>query len=1282
MSEKLSPLEMIAFSKLGGLSPTHLRPFDARADGTLLGEGAVLFALKRLEDAERDGNAIAGVILGVGGSSDGRGKSLVAPQSGGQALAMQRALADAGGVSADSISYVECHATGTRVGDASEVQALRQVYGAAPRGQIALGSVKANLGHLRAAAGAAGLLRATLALQHGEVPVQAAYEQPNPRLELEHSPFYVPRETRRLEPLRGAPARAAVSAFSFGGNNFHVVLEAHAPGTPRRSTAVRRAAEPLALVGMGGQFPGADDVEGLWRLMQAGTDRTQTIPADRYDIQRYFDPAGERKDKSYTRIGCFLDRLPTPDASLRIPPAAWASLDPSHVLCLRACDEALGDAGWAPGRWNHDRVALSLAFLPYQGKKFLADTRTHWQELAAELERALIRSGVDALTRRAVLESAGARYTQGLPPITEDTLTGYLGSLNAGRIASRYDFHGPHFVVDAACASGLAAIHAASKMLDHGVADVVLAGGVWVDMMPEFFIAACRFNALSANGSFPFDVRADGFIPGEGGGIAVLKRLSDAERDGDRIRAVIRGVAGSSDGRGRSVLAPSREGEGLAMRRALDAAGVSPASVEYVECHGTGTALGDVVEAGAVADVYATDVQRAAPIAIGSVKSNIGHLNAAAGVAGLFKAALAVERGEIPATLKVQTRNPKLPDAIDVVSTARAWPTGVDGGPRRAGVSTFGVGGANFHLIIEEYRAGAGGVSAHPPANGASTSSPVGALPQGPLSKSTEAVTLVPEASPRVEKAPAADVRLIAVSGRDAQACLAALEEACAGWDAGAPPPLGASIRPEALREATRLAVTATSAAELTRKAQLVRTVLGRGGDVGVLAQTGIFLADADAPLSGAPVVLTFPGQGGQYANMLRELARVDAGVRATLDEADQAYLQLAGRRLTDAFFTEEPAAWRQSDEDIHAAVLAVNVALSRLIRSFGIQPAAYLGQSAGELAALVEAGTLSFADALRAIRARTLAVLELQTDNPGGMAALGCGAEQVPELLAGLPGYATLAADNGPKACIVSADRQAMPELVRRCQALGLECTTLAVSHGYHSELIGGAREAYLRTLRTLPFAPPAVPIISSIDARSYGTRSVAQLPDFLASQFVEPVRLRAAYREAHAQGLRIFLEAGPRWSLTQFARESLQNLPHAASASIHPKVGELEQFQRLLAFCFVHRLGQLQQEPHAMRASTMQRASVHEPRRTPSRRSRPGRRGCAAGPSPPRAPRCGVHAHHGGRARPEVRRRRLSRGTRGDPGRAGRPHRGAARSSSVRSTEGGRRGSWQSCR
>src|SRR5690606_33431191 len=401
-----------------------------------------------------------------------------------------------------------------------------------------LGSVKANIGHLRSAAGAAGMLRAVLSLQHGEAAPQAAFASASPQLELEGSPFFVPPAPRPLAARGGAPSRAAVSAFSFGGSNFHVVLEAHQPRAVRASglhanvdaaSAPAQAPrtlpsgarsprpEPLAIIGLGGMFPGADDTEAFWTLMQERVDRTEAVPASRYDIERYVDDRGERLDKSYTRLGAFLDRLPEPKPGMRIPPSAWASLDPSHVVSLDAAAQALADVGPAQERWDRDRVAVSLAFLPYQGRKFLADLRTHWRVFAHTFEEGLRARGLPETTISSLLREADARMTAGLPPITEDTLTGYLGSLNAGRIAALYDFHGPHFVVDAACASGLAAVHAGWKLLHHRQADGVLAGGVWVDMMPEFFIAACRFNALSAKGSFPFDARADGFIPGEGG---------------------------------------------------------------------------------------------------------------------------------------------------------------------------------------------------------------------------------------------------------------------------------------------------------------------------------------------------------------------------------------------------------------------------------------------------------------------------------------------------------------------------------------------------------------------------------------------------------------------------------------------------------------------------------------------------------------------------------------------------------------------------------------------
>ncbi|HYO51418.1 polyketide synthase [Archangium sp.] len=1129
-SELLTPLEFIAFSKLGGLSHKgHVRPFADECDGTLLGEGVALLALKRLEDAERDGETIYAVLRGVGGSSDGRGKSLVAPRREGQTLAMRRAIEDAG-VEPDSIQYVECHATGTPVGDVSEVQALASVYTGAP-GSVALGSVKANIGHLRAGAGAAGLLKAVLSLHHGQIPPQPGVERVNPRLELERTPFYVPRKAQPFRP--GTTARAAVSSFSFGGNNFHAVLEAWRPGSERRPAPRRRQDEPLAIVGMGGMFPGASDVETLWKRLLEGHDATREVPKERWQVERYHHP--DRKDRTYTKLGCWLDELPSPTMEMRIPPAAWASLDPSHVVTLLSAEQALKDAGYAPDKWDRDRVALALGFLPYQGIKFLADTRVRWAEFARELRETLEKSGLPEALRGAILHNAEERYKAGLPPISEDSLTGYLGSLNAGRICALYDFHGPHMVMDSACASSLAALHASWKMLQHREADVVLTGGVWADMSPEFFIAGCRFNALSGKGSRPFSAQADGFVPGEGAGILVLKRLSDAERDRDRIHAVIRSIAGSSDGKGRSVLPPSEMGETLAMRRALSAANVHPTSVDYVECHGTGTALGDVVETKSTHNAYGEG--RTRPILIGSVKSNIGHLNAAAGAAGMIKVARAMREGLIPRSLKSEPRNPKIPQGVEVVTDNRPWPAPAGGAPRRAGVSSFGVGGSNFHTILEEYKA----------------------PPSRPEKKEGEPAE--------------GDPKLVAVAGADARACLEQLNLLCEQqW------PLEDTRRtPEG---PWRVAITARTREELRKKRDFLRKAVETGGDTEPLGQSGIFAAGPDSPLRGAKVAITFPGQGGQYANMLRPLARAWPVVARTLEEADRVYLRLTGRTLTGSFYTEDPKNYRQNDEDIHAAVLLVNVALYRLLVAHGIHADVLIGQSAGELAALVAAGSLTLEEGLRAIHSRTMAVLEMPTEDPGQMAALACAPEQVPELIAGLPGYATLAADNGPRACIVSADRHALPLLVERCAARGIECNVLAVSHGYHSELIGGARPAYQRVLEGMAFQEPAVRLISTIDAADYGDRPLREYPAFLTSQFVEPVRLRQAIGEAHRQGARIFIEAGPKWSLTQFTREILKGKQHGAIASIHPKVGDMEQFKRVVGYSFVNGVGQLSED------------------------------------------------------------------------------------------------------
>jgi acyl transferase domain-containing protein len=1202
-SELIAPLELVAFAKVGGLAHERLAAFDAHAEGTLLGEGTVMFALKRLDDAVRDGEHIRAVILGVGGSSDGRGKALLAPRHEGQALAMRRAWDDAG-VDPQTVAFIECHATGTRVGDRSELEALRElVKGGLEPSSIALGSGKAFVGHLRGAAGALALLRAILVLENRTIPGQINVRELNPQLRDDDCPFYVPTSNTALpQPHGDHAARAAVSAFGFGGNNFHAVLEAWDPEVRYPPTRPVATDEPIAIVGMGGRFPGAKGIDEFATKLAAGYDATREVPPERWSIDEHYDPDIDQQETTYSRLGCFVDLPDSLDAEqirrLRILPAARERIDPGHLVIFDAVREALADAGFSdehptPG-WDPDRVASMLGFLPYQGAKFSADLRVNFAEYAAAIREAAEQLPgavkLDSETLRKLIAETEKLLIGGIPTISEDTMTGYLGSINCARIHNAFDFHGPHFVVDSACASTHAAVHAAVTALRHRTCDVALTGGIWVDMRPEFYVAACRFHALSATGITPFDAAADGFVPGEGGGVLALRRLSDAVRDGQRIHAVLRGVGGSSDGRGRSVLAPKVEGEALAMARALAQADIPASSVEYVECHGTGTALGDVVELKACAAAYTESApERESPLWIGSVKSNIGHLNSAAGVPSLIKATLAVRDGEIPPSIKAHSLNPAIDfetTRLSVVTRPQKW-SGAKG-PRRAGVSGFGVGGTNMHIIVEEYRPAEAArlPESVAPDRRAAASSPVGLAATGSSHGRM----------PSGRELDASHLDLAVALGEDPRECVAGLRELADAADfRAALAERRASARSSRRRDSTRVAVVAASAELLRERIELLERALALGHDLGLLALRGVFVG---RPVSAGQVAVTFPGQGPQYANMLRDAAVRFPLLEATLREADDAYVQLCGRPLRPAFWTDGPDEYEQPDEDIHCAVFAVNVALHRWLVSQGLVADAVMGQSAGELSALVAANVLSLADGLAAVRERTCAVLELDLADPGRMVTLGCSADRVRPLLLELGGYAVVAADNSPEGCIVSATSPAATVLATRAERLGIEARVLPVSHGYHSDLIAGARPRYRAALDRLNFAAPACRIISTITGASIEGLQPADLPALLERQFIEPVRLQDAVLALHRQGVRVFIECGPKSGLTTFTKAILGERPHVAQATIHPKVGEVEQLHRALACLFVH--GALDEPARAERASESMPVTV--PARAPA--------------------------------------------------------------------------------
>ncbi|HEX8706364.1 MAG TPA: beta-ketoacyl synthase N-terminal-like domain-containing protein [Myxococcaceae bacterium] len=1145
-SQLLTPHDLISFSKLGGLALSSLTPFDRRAGGTILGEGVGVFVLRRLDDAVAAGETVHAVIRGIGVASDGKGKSLLAPNTRGQVLAMQRAYSQAGYGPGD-VQYVECHATGTPLGDLTEIESLKEVFGARCAAQsVMLGGVKELTGHLQAASGAAGLMKATLALSHKFLPPQHSFREPAQGIHFENTPFYISNHGKPWPTVPGGLRRAGVNSFSFGGISYHLTLEEYAPGYHAglsKRLPRPEAAEPIAIVGLGGVFPQAENKEELWRNLLDKRCAIGGIPPERAPIDRYLDPTRTSKVRPYTNLAGYIVDGAWPQERVRVPPKVSSQIDRGHSWTMKAALQALDDAGYTPSAVDPRRVGVVAGYLPPLEREFQTQARVYYAEFDGRLAAQLRQHGVDDTTVARIRQEAEDSYKRELPPITEDTLLGYLGSLSASRIAHHLDFQGPALMVESACASSLVAIDVAMNYLRSKTCDMVLAGGMYASLGVDALSQCCSFGGLSQTGSFPFDSRADGYITSEGAALIALKRLSDAEAAGDRIYAVIRSVAGATDPKSASIWAPSAEGQTQAVRRAVEKAGVSPSEVQYVEGHGTGTPVGDPIEVETYQSVYG----HASPegkIFLGSIKSNIGHLNSGAGAAALIKVALSLHHKQIPPNLGFEKPNPRIPwSQLPFRVPTEVEPWAVPGnGIRRAGVSSFGLGGTSFHAIVEEYR----------PARGTSPHAVTGAEPELPpflhLNGDSRGSILrqVEVLAQKLERQPGLELRT----------------------------PLTDTNAP------CRFAMTLPKGPAVGKALERARRLLASDGAPSLPEQGIFFYDDRDSrQLHRGKVAVVFPGQGPQYVNMLRELAAEYPVVARTFAEADSAFEAMTGRRLTDTFWVAPgtESTYRQDDDTAHAAVFLVNVALFRLIRSWGIRVDVLLGQSSGEYAALAASGMLSLEQGLRAIYKRTLAVTRLPVTSPGLMASISGDFDRIRQVFREAPGYVTVAAENAPGQGIVAGDIPAVEYVMRWCTANGFEVRALPVSHAYHTQLIAKAMPTFRAELQQLSWADPQLPVLSSTHGRYYPAQVQAELmPRHLALQYVLPLQFWRHVRQLHDDGVRIFIESGPKWSLTAFIQATLKGDPYVAQASNHPKTGEVEQFQRLLAFSHVHHLMQ----------------------------------------------------------------------------------------------------------
>src|SRR5579862_7799577 len=461
----------------------------------------------------------------------------------------------------------------------------------------------------------------------------------------------------------------------------------------------------IAIVGVGAILPEAPNVSAFWNNVRTGRYCISEVTPDRWDPASYYDPDPAAPDKTYSKIGGWVREYAWEPMKWRlpIPPKVADAMDVAQQWAVACTREALEDYGWPKRPLDLDRTAVILGNAMAGEKHYLSSLRVFFPEYARELADSPSFAKLPAELRREITEQLHERMCKLIAPITEDTMPGELANCMAGRIANLYNFHGPNYVCDAACASAMAAITSAVDGLVENEFDVVVTGGIDRNMGAPTFVKFCKIGALSPTGTRPFAQGADGFVMGEGAVIFLMKRLADAERDGDHIYAVLRGMGGSSDGKGKGITAPNPAGQKLCIRRAWENAGLSPATASLIEGHGTSTRVGDLVEVESFTDVLSSFHVPKGSVALGSVKSNIGHLKGAAGSAGILKAALALRDKVLPPSVNCGQPSPDIDfthSPLYVNGELRPWPAAADGA-RRAGVSAFGFGGTNFHAVLE-----------------------------------------------------------------------------------------------------------------------------------------------------------------------------------------------------------------------------------------------------------------------------------------------------------------------------------------------------------------------------------------------------------------------------------------------------------------------------------------------------------------------------------------------------------------------------------------------------
>ncbi|MGA1821863.1 MAG: SDR family NAD(P)-dependent oxidoreductase [Thermoplasmatota archaeon] len=947
----------------------------------------------------------------------------------------------------------------------------------------------------------------------------------------------------------------------------------------------------VAIVGMGAVFPKGIGVDNYWKMIINGIDAMGIVPEERWNWKVHYDPDPKAEDKTYSKIGAFLWDFKFDPFDYKIPPKVADKIDRFQRYVIVGTHEALIDSKLLDNQEvDRTRIATIVANSGGGENRDYAAMRVGHSDVEEFCRQSEVWKELPDGIRDRLMPQVKKLLTADMIDINEDSMPGSLPNVAAGRLANMFNFMGPNYITDAACASTLAALSSSRDQLLLDRADIAVTGGTDSLMAAQAFVEFAKIGALTPDKSQPFSDGANGFMMGEGCGMFILKRVVDAVRDGDKIYAVVKGIGGSSDGKGKGITAPSPKGQALAITKAMEDAGVDKSTISFIEAHGTSTAVGDVAEANSLIDIFKGLPRNS--IGLTSVKSQIGHLKAAAGAAGLAKAALAVHHKTLPPQINFEKPNHYVDwdqGPFYIITEPKEWERIAPDVPRRCGISAFGFGGTNFHVILEEFDMDIFDEYKRRKAEAESTVKMVQAkeqtfTPPVPDDLVERKVDMEGIGSYLSRKGNLeGEVFLFSSDNpmdllKQAEETSKRVTEHCAGG--GRMRDLLSVPRPE---PRYRLSVVVDDPEHFHKQLEMIKRVGLDEKGLMALAVKGIFVGDKER-IDHGKTCFMFPGQGSQYINMLKDLKEKYRIVSDTFKEADRVMKDLIPNPLSSYVyvdvevgtdeFKEASETLRQTEYN-QPSMLTADTSIYKMLLAYGMKPDLVMGHSLGEYAALIASGIMNFDDALKAVSARGREMRDLPIDDPGKMASVSAGYKEVEEILEGVEGYVIAANKNCHVQTVIAGNGKAVDDAIEKFKEKGIEAFLIPVSHAFHSGVVAPVKGILRNYLSKLEINPPKIPILSNVTADYYTmegdpTEIKEEVLDLLKEQVASSVEWMSQVERAYNDGCRTFIEVGPKRALASFAYNILEDHVKKREAfpvlSNHPKKGGIRTFNEMM--------------------------------------------------------------------------------------------------------------------